>query len=502
MESQELISLRQRVTELEQHSILSRAVIDFSPHGICVHDITGRILSANERYCQMVGFTEEELTRMTVRDVDVQATPEMVDSTNQTLKQQGACQFESQHRCKNGNILDVDILIHCLDEGRTQLIAFVRDITPRKQSERALHDAQMLTHALFNAITETVFAIDVTGKVIAANETAAQRFQETVASFVGSNIRHLAPEVVPKELQTQRWNAIQEVIRLKTALRFVAERHRRFYDTCFYPVLDEQDMVTHVMIYAHDITEQKSAQDALQEYHRQMAKAEHLASTGTLSAMAAHELAQPLTVARLCTQNALAALAGRGDLSHVVQDLEDSLDGIQRTEDVVKRFRNFARMTPDIKMTQIHMLALAQRVFRLMQERCAQARLEVQFEGLSSLPTFRWYEEDMKQLFYIFVENALQATEGVSPRQLQIQGTLENRQLQLQFSDNCGGIPPAHEPKIFEPFFTSKSPDKNTGLGLCVAQRMVEDRGGRIHFENRPGQGVSFFLTIPLDDEA
>jgi len=161
-----------------------------------------------------------------------------------------------------------------------------------------------------------------------------------------------------KEVQARRWGMVEEVIRLKAPRRFVSERQDCFFDTCFYPIVDDSNQVTHITIYAQEITKQKKAQDALQ------------------------------------------------------------------------------------------------------------------------------------------------ATEGASPRQLQIQGTLENRQLQLQFSDTCGGIPPDHEPKIFEPFFTSKSPEKNTGLGLCVAQRMVEDRGGRIQFENRPGEGVTFFLTIPLDDEA
>ncbi len=237
-------------------------------------------------------------------------------------------------------------------------------------------------------------------------------------------------------------------------------------------------------------------EEILNAFRARMVKTERLASVGTLSAMVAHQMSQPLTVARLSIQNAMAT--ANDSLDPAMLDLQACLGGIEDTIEAVKRFRDFARCSPERHCSDFEVLALVSRVHKLLHRSCAQAQVLVQYEQLASIPTFHWHEKELEQLVYILMENAIQAAPGDSPQQLVISGRMDTGGLQLSFADTCGGILETHETKIFEPFFTTKMTHENTGLGLCVVARILEDLGGRIETENHPDEGVTFHLSLPL----
>jgi CheY-like chemotaxis protein len=68
----------------------------------------------------------------------------------------------------------------------------------------------------------------------------------------------------------------------------------------------------------------------------------------------------------------------------------------------------------------------------------------------------------------------------------------------LEINDDGPGIPEDVQPKIFDPFFTTKDVGKGTGLGLTVAYAIIQEHGGRIRLESKPGTGASFYVELPL----
>ncbi len=224
---------------------------------------------------------------------------------------------------------------------------------------------------------------------------------------------------------------------------------------------------------------------------------ERLASFEVISVALAHELTQPLSTARLALQSAAAELE-RLDCPEVVrQDLQAGLAACKRIGELVQRFRDLARPPGKTKEVDVHIPLVAERTFRLLEQGAREARLDFRSENLEALPALRMRENELDQLFFALVQNAVQAADRRQDRHLLIAGNLQEDLVVLRFQDDCGGIEPEHLPRLFEPFFTTKPPGRGTGLGLCIARRIVRQRGGQISVENRPGKGATFIVTLP-----
>ena len=229
-----------------------------------------------------------------------------------------------------------------------------------------------------------------------------------------------------------------------------------------------------------------------------MVQAEQLASVGTLSASLAHELTQPLTVISLSIENSLAELEKTSCPDTVVEDLKEGLSEVSSIASIVNRFRNFARRSSEIKVAEVDLKAVAERTVKLLDENAWRAKVTLQIEGMDKLPPIYSHENELEHLFFSLVENSIQAADGKKGRQVIISGAVIDKHIELQFSDNCGGIAPGNLKKIFEPFFTTKPTGERTGLGLCVVERIVSQLGGKVRVESKLGKGSTFFVTLPI----
>jgi signal transduction histidine kinase len=105
----------------------------------------------------------------------------------------------------------------------------------------------------------------------------------------------------------------------------------------------------------------------------------------------------------------------------------------------------------------------------------------------------------MEQVFFSLLENAIQAADGATNHRLVIRGLAKGASVEIHFIDDCGGIAPEHVDKLFEPFFTTKGHNKGTGLGLPIVEQALSRARGKIRVENRPGEGATFIITLPLE---
>jgi signal transduction histidine kinase len=111
------------------------------------------------------------------------------------------------------------------------------------------------------------------------------------------------------------------------------------------------------------------------------------------------------------------------------------------------------------------------------------------------LPKVSVYMDELNQVWTNLIHNAVQAMNGKG--ELILETFQEGDQIGVRVVDNGPGIPPSVLPRIFEPFFTTKPAGEGTGLGLGIAQQIVEKHGGRISVESRPGR-TAFVVWLPL----
>ena len=101
----------------------------------------------------------------------------------------------------------------------------------------------------------------------------------------------------------------------------------------------------------------------------------------------------------------------------------------------------------------------------------------------------------IQQVLLNLIRNALEAMEDSTIRELSVETSAKDGQVQVSVADTGGGIPPEIEAKLFQPFVTTKQ--EGMGIGLSVCRTIVEAHGGELRAEDAPGGGTVFRLTVP-----
>ena len=265
------------------------------------------------------------------------------------------------------------------------------------------------------------------------------------------------------------------------------------------PILDSEGNVIEIQGFSRDITNIKAAEEKIDLYREQVSQAKKLAMLVTISATVAHELNQPLTVIRLMLQDCLLELSRIDNCEKVVEDINDSLIEIQKAGRVIQRFRDVAKPSYDIaKEYQGDIARILDKIVSLMSQTARRSNMQLIISSnMKEVLSCSDNLCDIEQVFFILIENAIQAADGKKNRQLKINGYVEDDTVVLTFADDCGGIQQSHIDKIFEPFFTTKS--DGTGLGLCIVKRILDVIGGKILVESKPGDGTTFFVKMPAN---
>ena len=372
-------------------------------------------------------------------------------------------------------------------------IPFAR-IVPQAQKELA--DSEKKWHSLLRNVPDVIMNLDRDGTILFINHTVhGYIVEETVGKTVYDFIPHIQ--------HNRTREAIEKVFESGEVVRFETEivgpdEDLRWYSTRLGPIHDG-DRIVSVAHVCTDVTESKKKEKELSTFRARMARAEWLASLGTLSATMAHKLTQPLTVVRLSLDDVLDRLEATSSAPPAVtQGIHEALTQVSNLTSIVERFRNLARGHSETTVDEVDVTAVAERVVKLLRESAQRTSVTLHLKEMGGLPPVYMNERDLEQLCFALIENAIQAADGKETRQITVGGAVKGRCIELCFSDDCGGIAPEHRDRIFTPFFTTKPPGQGTGLGLYIVQEVVSRVGGRVHVESDFGKGSTFFVILPM----
>jgi signal transduction histidine kinase len=108
----------------------------------------------------------------------------------------------------------------------------------------------------------------------------------------------------------------------------------------------------------------------------------------------------------------------------------------------------------------------------------------------------------MQQLFVNIITNAEQAmTEILGQGKFSVKTQKIDEMIRITLTDDGPGISEDNMTRIFDPFFTTKDVGKGTGLGLSICFGIIQDHGGHLHAESKPGEGTAFVVELPIISE-
>jgi signal transduction histidine kinase len=229
----------------------------------------------------------------------------------------------------------------------------------------------------------------------------------------------------------------------------------------------------------------------LQRLQAQLVQTEKLVSLGQLAAGAAHEINNPL-----------AAILGFSDLLADDMTLPEKArataakirDQARRTKTLVANLLSFARQVPPERtLLDINTVVTNAVQLRALDLGSSKARIELQLESV--LPGVRGDGNQLMQVFFNIINNAIDALESNNGGVLTIKTIRERANVVILFTDTGPGIKDPQ--RVFDPFYTTKPVGKGTGLGLSICFGIVQEHSGRVLCYNSQQGGAVFRVELP-----
>ena len=495
-----------------------RATLEQAPAGIVHIDAEGRFLIVNDKYCQIVGYSRDELLQLTFLEI---THPDDVQLDRQNLRAmvEGSLpgySREKRYVRKDGGTVWVNTTVSPVRDSRGRLqfvLSIAADISDRKMAEERLQQSHERYRFLADTMPLMVFTTTPAGKADYHNRNW---LEYTGQSFEAALDRGWETALHPEDAREYLagWQkALTAGAPYQTEARFRrADGEYRWHLVRATPMRNQAGGIVQWVGAATDTEDQKRAAEELErQVLEQTAEAReqaHRAEQASLAkseflAMMSHEIRTPMNV-----------IVGLADLIQ-----ESALPEEQREYVVMLRRAGATLLTVindilDLAAVESRHLriqeipfdlnAVVSSVTTIMESRARARGLELVCGVAGDVPGWLLGDSDrLHQILLNLIGNAIKFTERGSV-QLQVRGSVSEGSVELTFAvkDTGIGIPPEKQKLIFEPFTQADSSITRqyggSGLGLTISRQLVELMHGRIWVESEPGCGSTFSFKVRL----
>jgi C4-dicarboxylate-specific signal transduction histidine kinase len=245
---------------------------------------------------------------------------------------------------------------------------------------------------------------------------------------------------------------------------------------------------------ARQVEEERRMREEVESLQLQIIRQERLAAIGTLLSGIAHELNNPLQ-----------AISGFAELLQRDPDLKPSVIadlGLIRKESmrasgIIRNLSRFSRQQAT-KPTHVYLRDVIGSVIELRQRYFLEQGIVCTVVDDAVASTLAVFTE-LQQVLLNFVLNAEHALAAMprDQRAITIRTSDVGDRVRLDVQDSGSGVPPEHESKLFQPFFTTKPMGEGTGLGLSVRYGIIQASGGTIGYQRSAAGGAAFYFELP-----
>jgi chemotaxis family two-component system sensor kinase Cph1 len=511
---------RQAQSALAESAERLRAILETAVEGIITIDERGRIESLNPAAERAFGYQAAELMGRNVNVLMPDPYRHEHDGYLEHYLRTGEPRIigigrEVVARRKDGTTFPIDLSVSEVRlAGRRLFTGFIRDITDRRRAEEQL---RLLSEAL-EAAANGIAITDTRGDIQYVNPAFTALTGYSREELMGRNPRILKSGRHPPEFYRGIWKTIlgggpwhgEMVNRRKDGSLYPEEM-------TITPVRAGGGDITHFVAVKQDITERKRAEEKLAGLAQTLA--EKNKELEAVVYVASHDLRSPLVnvqgfsreladvcqrLRKLLPENL--AAADRAELNRLLsEEIPEALQfiqaGVTRMDALLAGFLRYSRLgRAALRMERLDMNRLLASIARAMEFQIKQAGAALQID---SLPDCVGDATQINQVFSNLLDNAVKYLDPARPGRIAVSGRRQAEGSLYLVRDNGIGISAEHRDKVFE-IFHRLNPARGAGegLGLTIAQRILERHGGRIRLESDPGAGTTFFVSLPAPAQA
>jgi PAS domain S-box-containing protein len=371
-----------------------------------------------------------------------------------------------------------------------------------RTSQAALRMSEATAHAVLESASEGIILIGPAGRMALVNAAAERLFGYARSELLGQPLEMLLPERIRGTHVAHRTDYFAEPRVRPMGIGLDLSGRRK--DGSEFPV---EISLSHVespdggiaMAFITDISERKRVEEQLEHQREVLYQNEKLTALGTMAAGIAHEMNNPLGIITTRIEVMLLDAEQQTLPAQVLEDLQVLHRASQRVARIAASLRSFARHTPDERVP-LDLNAVVEESLQLVRKPLEADNIKIVARLQPALAPILGDAATLHQVLMNLLTNAREAMPNGGQISIETAPAERPGWIRLLVADTGAGIPAEDVSRIFDPFFTTKR--TGTGLGLSVTYGIIQEHGGTVDVQSRPGAGTTFILSFPTTSPA
>lgn len=386
-----------------------------------------------------------------------------------------------------------------LQDGIPRYVAVIQDVTLRRVAEKKVKTTQDFFHSIIQSLPNMVFVKDAKDlKFVLFNRAGEELLGYQTQDLIGKSDYSFFPRE-QAEYFTNKDRAVlasgkkadiqEEIIDTKFG--------KRFLKTKKIAMLDENGSPAYLLGISEDITEQKKAQDLIEQQQQALWVTSRFKALGEMAGSIAHEINNPLAIidgyTNLLTQSYKDMGLQDSRINNALTRITLTVD---RIKDIITGLRILSRDGTQDPFEPASIRSIVESTLSLCQTRFQVSKVDLQISQIPEDLVIDCRPVQIGQVLMNLLNNAIYAAKNASEKWVRLEVKDDGTHVTISCLDSGAGIPVDIRDKIVNPFFTTKPVGQGTGLGLSISKTIVDSHHGKFELDTRC-QYTKFDVVLP-----